>query len=624
MATTTSPEASITTASQSDGALSHKQIMTILSGLMLGMFLAALDQTIVSTAIRTIGDDLNGLSVQAWVTTAFLITSTISTPLFGKLSDIYGRKPFFMLAITIFIVGSALCGIATSMYELAAFRAFQGIGAGGIMPLALAIIGDIIPPRERARYQGYFMAVFATASVLGPVIGGFFAGTSSIFGIAGWRWIFYINVPIAVIALFVVQAVLKLDHVRREHRIDWYGASMLVVGLVPLLVIAEQGRTWGWASIGAIVCYALSVAGLIAFVRVEKAMGDDALLPLRLFRNSVFSLGSIQATIIGMGMFGGLSCIPLYLQIVKGASPTKSGLLLLPLVGGIMFASLLAGQVTSRTGRYKIFPVIGSVLMVIGLLVMTQIGADTALWQTDLYMALFGIGLGLNMQSIVLAMQNSVDAKDMGVATSSVTFFRQVGGSLGTAVFLSILFTSSASKIASNYVSAAQNPAFKTAAAAHPDQLKSITSGDAINNTAVLNGVDKVLKQPFLNGFSSAMDLVFLVGGLALILAVIVSARMKEVPLRSVSGQQAARAGQSVASPEPGSAADTALAAPTSSAPTLAAGTNDPARGVDVPQPVGAEGGRHEAQGRHEASIHDGLAAEHDADPQHEDLNVRS
>ena len=269
--------------------------MTILSGLLLGMFLAALDQTIVSTAIRTIGDDLNGLSAQAWVTTAFLITSTISTPLFGKLSDIYGRKPLFMLAITIFILGSALCGLAQSMYMLAAFRAFQGIGAGGLIPLALAIIGDIIPPRERARYQGYFMAVFATSSVLGPVVGGFFAGQSSILGITGWRWIFYINVPIGILALVVVEAGAQARPHRRDHRIDWGGAMPLVVGLVPLLIVAEQGRTWGWGSGGALACYVVGVAGLVAFVLVEARMGDDALLPLRLFRSSVFSLGSAQS-----------------------------------------------------------------------------------------------------------------------------------------------------------------------------------------------------------------------------------------------------------------------------------------------------------------------------------------
>ncbi len=562
--------------------LSHKQIMTILSGLILGMFLAALDQTIVATAIRTIGDDLNGLSAQAWVTTAFLITSTISTPLFGKLSDLYGRKPFFMLAITIFVTGSALCGLAQSMYMLAAFRAFQGIGAGGLMPLALAIIGDIIPPRERARYQGYFMAVFATASVLGPVVGGFFAGQASILGVPGWRWIFYINVPIGALALFVVVRVLHLDHTRREHRIDWGGAGMLVVGLVPLLIIAEQGRTWGWASPGAFVCYVVGVLGLIGFVRVQAAMGDDALLPLRLFRGSVFSLGSAQATIVGMGMFGGLSCIPLYLQIVKGASPTKAGLLILPLVAGIMSASLLSGQVTSRTGRYKIFPVAGSILMVVGLLVMTRIGADTPLWQTDIYMAIFGMGLGMNMQSIVLAMQNSVEPRDMGVATSAVTFFRQVGGSLGTAIFLSILFSAAGDNVRSQYHKAAATPDFRAAAAAHPDQLRHVTHSSGLNDTSFLSGVAKPLSHPFLVGFSDAMDLVFLVGACVLLLAVVFSAAMKEVPLRTVSGQQARRE----------------AAAPVG--PALATGSS-PAGG-DAPSPVvaasssagAARGARHE------------------------------
>ncbi|MBE7190051.1 MFS transporter, partial [Jatrophihabitans endophyticus] len=425
-------------------------------------------------------------------------------------------------------------------------------------------------------------------------------------GISGWRWIFYINVPIAVIALIVVEAVLKLDHVRREHRIDWNGAGMLVVGLVPLLIIAEQGRTWGWASVGAFVCYVLGAAGLAGFVWVEKRMGDDALLPLRLFHNSVFSLGSVQATIIGMGMFGGLSCIPLYLQIVKGASPTKSGLLLLPLVAGIMIASLAAGQITSRTGRYKIFPIVGSILMVVGLLVMTQIGADTPLWQTDLYMGLFGIGLGLNMQSIVLAMQNSVEPKDMGVATSSVTFFRQVGGSLGTAIFLSILFSSATGNISSELSkSGVSLPAGK--------------SFD-INDTSSLASLPSAVKQPILVGFSNAMDLVFLVGGLLLILAVIVSARMKEVPLRTVSGQQA-RASQNAGTPDAGTPADAAMSVPTSSAPVT---TNDPAVGADALQPVGPDGGRHEAAGRHEASVHDGLADDHDVDPRHLDATTNA
>jgi EmrB/QacA subfamily drug resistance transporter len=530
------------------GELSHKQILTILSGLMLGMFLASLDQMIVATAIRTIGDDLKGLSIQAWVTTAFLITSTIATPLYGKLSDIYGRKPLFLFAIVTFVIGSALCGLATSMYMLAAFRALQGIGAGGLMSMALAIIGDIIPPRERARYQGYFMAVFATSSVLGPVVGGFFAGQSSIFGVTGWRWIFYVNVPIGILALVVVTRVLKIEHHRRDHRIDWWGATALVVGLVPLLIIAEQGREWGWGSAAAFACYVVGALGLAAFVKVEQLMGDEALLPLRLFRNGVFAVGSSQSFIIGIGMFGGMASIPLYLQIVKGASPTKAGLLVLPMVAGIMVSSIIAGQVTARTGRYKKFPIIGSALLVVGLFLMSQVAADTPLWQTDLYMVVFGAGLGLNMQTMVLAMQNAVPPKDMGVATAATTFFRQVGGTLGTAVFLSILFTSASSNVKSEFGKAATTPAYQAAVQAHPQDARLLQSklsgGGGLNDTSFLHQIDKHLAHPFLVGFSDAMDLVFVVGGFVLILAFVLALFLKEVPLRMQSGLQAARAAE--------------------------------------------------------------------------------
>jgi EmrB/QacA subfamily drug resistance transporter len=446
-----------------------------------------------------------------------------------------------MLAIVIFVAGSALCGLATSMYELAGFRAFQGIGAGGIMPLALAVIGDIIPPRERARYQGYMMAVFASASVLGPVIGGLLSGTTDFLGVSGWRWIFYINVPIAVVALIVIARVLKLDYVRRQRRIDWWGSVMLAVGLVPLLVVAEQGQSWGWTSPSSFICYFLAVGGLSLFIWIQHRMGDDALLPLRLFRSPTFSVASAQVTIIGMAMFGGLSVIPLYLQIVKGASPTKSGLLLLPLVGGLMLASLGAGRLVARTGRYKIFPVVGSVLMLIGMGLMITIGADTPLWHTDVFMAVFGIGLGLNMQSLVLAMQNAVPAKDMGVASAASTFFRSVGGTLGTAVFLSILFSLAGTKIAQQYAKAATDPAYLAAAKANPGQVallhQNLSGG--LDDTSFLNGLAKPLAHPFFVGFSTADDVVFAVVAILLVAAVVLSSCLKEVPLRLVSGNQA-------------------------------------------------------------------------------------
>ena len=543
---------------QASGELNHRQILTILSGLMLGMFLASLDQTIVSTAIKTIGNDLHDLSAQAWVTTAFLITSTIAAPLFGKLSDIYGRKRLFMLSIVIFVAGSALCGLAQSMYELAAFRAFQGIGAGGIMPLALAIIGDIIPPRQRARYQGYMMAVFASSSVLGPVLGGLLSGTNSFLGVSGWRWIFYINVPVAAVALVVVARVLRIDFVPKERRVDWPGAVALAVGLVPLLVVAEEGRVWGWASASAFACYLIGAAGLAAFTWIQHRMGDDALLPLRLFRSRTFAVASAQVTIIGMAMFGGMSVIPLYLQIVKGASPAASGLLLLPLVAGIMTASLVAGRVTARTGRYKIFPVIGSVLMVLGMAVMTQIGADTPLWQTDVYMALFGIGLGMNMQSLVLAMQNAVPAKDMGVASASSTFFRSIGGTLGTAVFLSVLFSLAGTKVSGAYAAAQHDPAFQAAARAHPGQLQALFGHlpGGLNDTSFLGGLARALSHPFYTGFSQAGDVVFAISAVLLTGAVVLSLCLKEVPLRLMSGNQARAQAEAVpaagvADPEP-------------------------------------------------------------------------
>lgn len=536
------------------GELSHRQVMTILVGLALGMFLAALDQTVVSTAIRTIADDLGGLSLQAWATTAFLITGTISTPLYGKLSDIYGRKPFFLIAIVIFIVGSVLCTFATSMYELAAFRAVQGLGAGGLFSLALTILGDIVPPRQRARYQGYILAVFGTSSVIGPVIGGLLSGQADIAGIDGWRWIFLVNVPLGAIALIVVARVLNVPHTSRPHRIDWPGAVALAVTLVPLLIVAEQGREWGWGSTNAIICYAIGAVGLVLFLLAERYYGDDALLPLRLFRTGVFSLTSVAGVVIGMGMFGGLALLPQFLQIVRGATPTEAGLLMLPLVAGIMVASILSGQVTSRTGHYKVFPVVGTALMVgAALLLFFRLRVDIPLWEFDLYMAMFGLGLGSCMQTLVLAVQNAVPPRDMGVATASATFFRQLGGTLGTAIFLSIVFSTVTGNIADQFRTAAATPAFQAAVSdpavradpANQPVLAALSGGgdggaaSVLTDSSFLQRIDQRLAQPFFAGFTDSMTLTFLIVAGVLAIAFIVVLFVKELPLRTMSGAQA-------------------------------------------------------------------------------------
>jgi EmrB/QacA subfamily drug resistance transporter len=524
-------------------ALTHRQIVTILIGLLMGMFQAALDQTIVTTAMRTIADDLSGFSLQAWATTAFLITSTISTPLYGKLSDIYGRKPFFLFAIAIFIVGSALCGLSQSMYELAAFRAVQGIGAGGLMALALAIIGDIVPPRERAKYQGYFLAVFGTSSVLGPVLGGFFAGADTLLGVAGWRWIFYINVPIAAAAMLVIIRVLHIPHKRTDHRIDWPGALALIVGLVPLLIVAEQGRLWGWGSGRSLACFVIGALGLATFVLIERYYKEEALLPLRLFRGRTFAVGSISSFILGMVMFGAFISLPLYLQIALGASPTKGGLELIPFVIGIMGGSILCGQLIARTGRYRIFPIVGNALMLVALVLFSQVGADTPLWQTMLVMVLMGLGLGGNMQPMILAVQNAVSPREIGVATSAVTFFRSMGGTLGAAVFLSILFGVLPNRIKDAFIAAQSTPDFQQAAAAHPDQVQALArtaagGADALNDTSFVNKLADALAHPFKVGFSDSMSLVFMITAVIMVVGLVVVFFLPELPLRQMSAAQ--------------------------------------------------------------------------------------
>jgi EmrB/QacA subfamily drug resistance transporter len=551
MSTPAQPPAS--TAASESGEYTHAQILTIITGLMMGMFLGALDQTIVSTSIRTIADDLHGLSVQAWVTTAYLITSTITTPIYGKLGDLYGRKKLFMFAITVFIAGSALCSFATSMYMLAVFRAVQGIGAGGLFTLVLAIIGDIVSPRERARYTGYFMATFGTSSVLGPVIGGFFASHAVILGLTGWRWVFLVNVPLGIAALVVVYRTLQVHQTRREARIDWWGAVALVVTLVPLLTVAEQGRVWGWSSGRSVACYLIGLAGLVGFLVVERAMGDNAMIPLRMFGSRPVAVGIGANVITGMAMFGGILLLPLYMQIVHSASPMESGFLMLPMVAGMMSASIISGQVISRTGRIRGFPIVGSALATVALLTLSLISADTHLYLVMAVMLLLGFGLGNCMQPLLLIVQSAVPPRDIGVATASATFFRQIGGTIGVALFLSILFGQVGGNIANSLHDEAQHPAFQQALADPVTPLDkqlatSLQSGghngllaQVTDDSSFIQKLSPALAHPFKAGFATSMDTVFLVAGLISVLAFLILLLMPKVELRATSARAAVR-----------------------------------------------------------------------------------
>jgi EmrB/QacA subfamily drug resistance transporter len=402
------------------------------------------------------------------------------------------------------------------MYELAAFRAVQGLGAGGLMSLALAIIADIVSPRERSRYQGYFMAVWGLSSVAGPLVGGFFAGVDTFAGISGWRWVFLVNVPVGIIGLIVVTRYLNVPHRKVAHRIDYWGAATLTIGLVPLLIVAEQGRQWGWGSAAALSMYLLGMLGIAAFVFIETKMGDEALIPMRLFRNSVFSLSNTINFIMGIGMFGMMMSLPLYLQIVKGATPTESGLLTLPMTFGIIVAAMSSGVAISRTGRYKIYPIIGLGATAASMFLFGQIGTDTPLWSIMMIMVLAGAGLGLCMQTLVLSVQNAVPPKDMGVATSGATFFRSIGGTVGTAVFLSMLFTVVLDRVSSMAAPGA--------------------GAIDLNDTSFLSRMTDEQKRPILDAFSHGIDTVFTIGGIVILVAFVLIWFLKEVPLSTKSG----------------------------------------------------------------------------------------
>jgi EmrB/QacA subfamily drug resistance transporter len=505
---------------KTDGYLSHRQILVVMTGLMTGLFLAALDQSIVGTALPRITSELGGLDKLSWVVTAYLLTATASTPLWGKISDLYGRRLLFQIAIVTFLVGSLLSGFSQNIDQLIAFRAVQGLGGGGLMALAMATIGDVIPPRERGRYQGYFAAVFGTSSVLGPVLGGWFADGP------GWQWIFFVNVPIGLVALFVTSSALKIHHVRREHTIDYLGAAVVVASVSSILLYtAWAGPTHGWGSSVGLTLLGAGLALAVLFVLVELRAAEP-IIPMRLFRNSIFSISNLFGFLIGAAMFGAMIFIPVYLQVVDGMSPTMSGLAMLPMVVGIFTTSITAGRRMSHTGHYKIYPIMGAAVVSVALVLLSTLDSQTPYWQAGLAMYVMGLGLGFTMQVLIVVVQNSVDRSDMGTATASVAFFRQMGGSFGTALFGAILSSRLADHLAE---------AMRTVPAGTP--VGTVGNVDSMaNDVQAIQALPDPVRELVTGAFSSALHDMFLSAVPLVVVALVVAFFLKEVPLGTREG----------------------------------------------------------------------------------------
>ncbi|MFC7221399.1 MFS transporter [Streptomyces polyrhachis] len=490
----------------------HRSTLISIAALLSGMLLAALDQTIVSTALPTIVSDLGGLEHLSWVVTAYMLAATAATPLWGKLGDQYGRKKLFQSSIVIFLIGSALCGMAQNMGELIGFRALQGLGGGGLMVLTMAIVGDLVPPRERGRYQGLFGAVFGATSVLGPLLGGFFTEQLS------WRWVFYINLPIGAVALLAIAAFLHIPRHRTPHRIDYAGILLIATfatGVV--LVTSLGGTTWDWGSVQVIGVALLAAAALAAFVYVEGRAAEPV-MPLRLFKLRNFTLCSVIGFVVGFAMFGAMTYLPTYLQVVRGVSPTMSGVQMLPMVIGLLIASIGSGQLITRTGRWKVFPVLGTGITAVGLLLLHQLEPHSSGFAMDAYFFVFGFGLGLVMQVLVLAVQNAVGYQDLGVATSGATFFRSIGASVGVAVFGTI-FTNRLTHHLADALRGKQLP-------------PGTDQGALMADPRSLAKLPPALQGDVIDAYSTAITDVFLYAAPVAVVAFVLSWFLKEEPLR--------------------------------------------------------------------------------------------
>lgn len=490
----------------------RRQVRIAIGALALGLLLAALDQTIVSTALPTIVSELGGIDHLSWVVTAYLLASTAATPLWGKLGDMYGRKRLFQTVIVIFLIGSALCGIAQSMGELIAFRALQGLGGGGLIALSMAIVGDIVPPRDRGRYQGVFGGVFGAASVLGPLLGGVFTEQLS------WRWVFYINLPIGAVALIVIAAVLHIPVRRTSHRIDYLGMAVVAAAATCLVLFTSLGgSTLPWGSPATIALAVGGVALVAVFVFIERR-AEEPVLPPRLFTQRTFVVCSVISFIIGFAMFGALTYLPTFLQVVHGYSPTLSGVHMIPLVVGLLISSTGSGQIVSRTGHYKVFPIIGTAVTSVGLVLLHLLDEHTAIWVMSLYFFVFGLGLGLVMQVLVLAVQNSVGYEDLGTATSGTTFFRSIGASFGVSVFGTIFTNQLSSKLGKALRGVPLPPGFDP--------------GQAQADPTAIARLPAAVKAPVLHAYSQSITTVFLWAVPVAAVGFATSWLLKEQPLR--------------------------------------------------------------------------------------------